>query len=61
MLVKKESTETVLEFKAVTSISRKGVLSLISMIVVSFLMEFVFTEGGLFVIPKWLKWVIYIA
>ena len=61
MLPKKENTETVLDFKAVTSISRKGVLGLVIMSVLSFLMEFVFAEGGFIVIPTWLKWVLYVA
>ena len=61
MLKKTTTTETVLDFKAVTSISRKGVLGLVLMSVVSFLMEFVFDEGGFIVIPKWLKWVLYVA
>ena len=61
MLPKKENTETVLDFKAVTSISRKGVLGLVIMSVLLFLMEFVFAEGGFIVIPTWLKWVLYVA
>ena len=61
MLVKKTETETVLDFKAVTSISRKGVLGLVITAVLSFLMEFVFAEGGFIVIPSWLKWIIYVA
>ena len=61
MLVKKTETETVLDFKAVTSISRKGVLGLVIMSVLSFLMEFVFAEGGFIVIPTWLKWVLYVT
>ena len=61
MLVKKTETETVLDFKAVTSISRKGVLGLVIMSVLSFLMEFVFAERGFIVIPTWLKWVLYVT
>ena len=61
MLKKTTNSETVLDFKAVTSISRKGVLGLVIMSVLSFLMEFVFAEGGLFVVPKWLKWTLYVG
>ena len=55
------SNEKILDFKAVTSVSRKGVIGLVTMSVVSFLMEFVFDADGFLVIPKWLKWVIYVT
>jgi len=60
MLVKKPENEKILNVKAVTSVSRKGVIGLMTLAIVSYLMEFVFDEGGLFVIPKWLKWTIYV-
>ena len=53
------STEKLLELKAITSVSRKGVIGLITMLVYSFLVEFVFVVDGPFLMPSWLKWILY--